>query len=139
MWGFYLQFVILLLAYCFKPSVILPAERWQGSIYESNLWRLQLAGRLSCLTAMASSVARSKIFCVVVYGIGEYSVAALVDSLVDIAASLTNLLVVRYSLQPADDEHTFGHGKSGSLAALAQSMFISGSALFLFAASTSED
>ncbi len=58
--------------------------------------------------------------------------AALVDSLVDIAASLTNLLVVRYSLQPADDEHTFGHGKAESLAALAQSMFISGSALFLF-------
>ncbi len=58
--------------------------------------------------------------------------AALVDSLVDIVASLTNLLVVRYSLQPADDEHTFGHGKAESLAALAQSMFISGSALFLF-------
>lgn len=58
--------------------------------------------------------------------------AALVDSLVDIAASLTNLFVVRYSLQPADDEHTFGHGKAESLAALAQSMFISGSALFLF-------
>ncbi|MCX8966741.1 CDF family cation-efflux pump FieF [Erwinia psidii] len=58
--------------------------------------------------------------------------ASLVDSLVDIAASLTNLLVVRYSLQPADDEHTFGHGKAESLAALAQSMFISGSALFLF-------
>lgn len=58
--------------------------------------------------------------------------AALVDSLVDIAASLTNLFVVRYSLQPADEEHTFGHGKAESLAALAQSMFISGSALFLF-------
>lgn len=58
--------------------------------------------------------------------------AALVDSLVDIAASLTNLLVVRYSLQPADADHTFGHGKAESLAALAQSMFISGSALFLF-------
>lgn len=58
--------------------------------------------------------------------------AALVDSFVDIAASLTNLLVVRYSLQPADHQHTFGHGKAESLAALAQSMFISGSAIFLF-------
>lgn len=58
--------------------------------------------------------------------------ASLVDSLVDIAASLTNLLVIRYSLQPADKDHTFGHGKAESLAALAQSMFISGSALFLF-------
>ncbi len=43
--------------------------------------------------------------------------AAMVDSLVDIAASLTNLLVVRYSLQPADADHTFGHGKAESLAA----------------------
>ena len=43
-----------------------------------------------------------------------------------------SILVVRYSLQPADEEHTFGHGKAESLAALAQSMFISGSALFLF-------
>ncbi|MBJ7222092.1 MULTISPECIES: CDF family cation-efflux transporter FieF [unclassified Brenneria] len=57
--------------------------------------------------------------------------ASLVDSLVDIGASLVNLLVVRYSLQPADPEHTFGHGKAESLAALAQSMFISGSAVFL--------
>ncbi|MGV3345659.1 CDF family cation-efflux transporter FieF [Enterobacteriaceae bacterium LUAb1] len=57
--------------------------------------------------------------------------AALVDSLVDIAASLTNLLALRYALQPADDNHTFGHGKAEALAALAQSMFICGSALFL--------
>lgn len=57
--------------------------------------------------------------------------ASLIDSLLDIAASLVNLLVVRYALQPADREHTFGHGKAESLAALAQAMFISGSACFL--------
>ncbi|OEF30032.1 CDF family cation-efflux transporter FieF [Vibrio rumoiensis] len=57
--------------------------------------------------------------------------ASLVDSLLDMAASLTNLLVVRYALQPADKEHQFGHGKAESLAALAQAMFISGSACFL--------
>ncbi|EEA2127215.1 CDF family cation-efflux transporter FieF [Salmonella enterica subsp. enterica serovar Enteritidis] len=82
-------------------------------------------------TAMASALLLIKIFAW--WYTGSVSIlAALVDSLVDIAASLTNLLVVRYSLQPADDEHTFGHGKAESLAALAQSMFISGSALFLF-------
>ena len=82
-------------------------------------------------TAMASALLLIKIF--VWWHTGSVSIlAALVDSLVDIAASLTNLLVVRYSLQPADEEHTFGHGKAESLAALAQSMFISGSALFLF-------
>ncbi len=79
-------------------------------------------------TAMASALLLIKIFAW--WYTGSVSIlAALVDSLVDIAASLTNLLVVRYSLQPADEEHTFGHGKAESLAALAQSMFISGSAL----------
>ncbi|WCE29530.1 CDF family cation-efflux transporter FieF [Vibrio sp. SCSIO 43137] len=57
--------------------------------------------------------------------------ASLIDSVLDIAASGINLVVIRYALQPADKEHTFGHGKAESLAALAQSMFISGSACFL--------
>ncbi|MGC9400888.1 CDF family cation-efflux transporter FieF [Vibrio genomosp. F10] len=57
--------------------------------------------------------------------------ASLIDSLLDISASVVNLMVIRYALQPADKEHTFGHGKAESLAALAQAMFISGSACFL--------
>lgn len=57
--------------------------------------------------------------------------AAMTDSLVDLFASLTNMLVLRFALQPADDDHTFGHGKAESLAALAQSAFITGSATFL--------
>ncbi|WP_268093317.1 cation transporter, partial [Enterobacter sp. JH602] len=46
--------------------------------------------------------------------------ASLIDSMLDIAASVVNLVVLRYSLQPADREHAFGHGKAESLAALAQ-------------------
>lgn len=57
--------------------------------------------------------------------------AAMTDSLVDFLASCTNMLVLRYALQPADKNHYFGHGKAESLAALAQSAFITGSALFL--------
>lgn len=57
--------------------------------------------------------------------------AAMTDSLVDLLASAINLFALRFALQPADDEHTFGHGKAESLAALAQSAFISGSAMFL--------
>ncbi len=57
--------------------------------------------------------------------------ASLIDSMLDIAASTVNLVVLKYALQPADKEHTFGHGKAESLAALAQAMFISGSAIFL--------
>jgi ferrous-iron efflux pump FieF len=40
-------------------------------------------------------------------------------------------MAVRYSLQPADDEHRFGHGKAEALAGLGQATFIAGSALFL--------
>lgn len=57
--------------------------------------------------------------------------ASLIDSLMDGMASLLNLAAVSYSLQPADDEHRFGHGKAEPLAGLAQSAFVAGSALFL--------
>lgn len=57
--------------------------------------------------------------------------ASLLDSLMDAVASAVNLVAVRYSLQPADEEHRFGHGKAESLAGLAQAAFISGSALLL--------
>jgi len=57
--------------------------------------------------------------------------STLIDSLLDAAASVINLVAVRHALQPADDEHRFGHGKAEPLAGLAQSAFIVGSALFL--------
>ncbi|MDX8397317.1 MAG: cation diffusion facilitator family transporter [Mariprofundaceae bacterium] len=57
--------------------------------------------------------------------------ATLLDSCLDAAASLITLFAVRHALEPADDEHRFGHGKAEALAGLAQSMFITGSALFL--------
>lgn len=57
--------------------------------------------------------------------------AAMTDSLVDLFASLTNILVLRFALRPADDDHAFGHTKAESLAAIAQSAFITGSAAFL--------
>ncbi len=57
--------------------------------------------------------------------------ATLIDSCLDAAASLVNLLAVRHALEPADKEHRFGHGKAEALAGLGQSMFIAGSAGFL--------
>lgn len=63
---------------------------------------------------------------------GSVSVlASLVDSLMDVGASVVNLLAVRWSLQPPDADHRFGHGKAESLAGLGQAAFIAGSALFL--------
>lgn len=57
--------------------------------------------------------------------------ASLTDSLLDISASIINLMAIRYALVPPDQEHGFGHGKAESLAGLVQSAFISGSAIFL--------
>jgi ferrous-iron efflux pump FieF len=57
--------------------------------------------------------------------------STLIDSLMDVAASLINLFAVRHALQPADQEHRFGHGKAEPLSGLAQAAFISGSAAFL--------
>lgn len=57
--------------------------------------------------------------------------STLIDSLLDIAASLVSLVAVRHALTPPDREHRFGHGKAEPLAALAQSTFITGSAIFL--------
>ena len=57
--------------------------------------------------------------------------ASLIDSTMDIAASLLNMIAVGHALRPADSEHRFGHGKAESLAGLGQSVFIAGSALFL--------
>jgi len=64
---------------------------------------------------------------------GSVSVlSSLLDSLLDIAASLLNLVAVRHAVTPADREHRFGHGKAEPLAGLGQSAFIAGSAAFLF-------
>lgn len=58
--------------------------------------------------------------------------ASLIDSLMDVMASFINLMAIRYSLNPADDDHSFGHGKAEALAGLGQASFIAGSALILF-------
>ena len=57
--------------------------------------------------------------------------STLIDSLLDVVASLLNLLAVRHALEPADKKHRFGHGKAEAISGLAQAAFICGSAAFL--------
>jgi ferrous-iron efflux pump FieF len=57
--------------------------------------------------------------------------SSLLDSMLDAAASLVNLVAVRHALTPADREHRFGHGKAEPLAGLAQAAFIAGSSVLL--------
>jgi ferrous-iron efflux pump FieF len=63
---------------------------------------------------------------------GSVSVlSTLIDSLMDVGASLVNVFAVRNALKPADLEHRFGHGKAEPLAGLGQAAFVAGSSLFL--------
>ena len=57
--------------------------------------------------------------------------ASATDSLLDLFASIMNVVILRFALAPADDNHKFGHGKAESLAGLVQSAFVLGSALLL--------
>ena len=55
----------------------------------------------------------------------------LIESLMDLAASIINLFAVRHALQPADSHYRFGYGKAEPLAGLGQAAFVAGSAVFL--------
>ncbi|QIL03226.1 cation diffusion facilitator family transporter [Sphingomonas sinipercae] len=56
---------------------------------------------------------------------------SLADSSLDLFASIVVLIGVRVAATPADSEHRFGHGKAEALAALAQVVIISISAIFI--------
>ncbi len=57
--------------------------------------------------------------------------ASLTDSIMDISASIINLIALRYAITPADEDHKYGHWKAEAIAGLAQCTFICGSAIFL--------
>jgi len=57
--------------------------------------------------------------------------ASATDSLLDLFASVMNVVILRFALAPADQEHKFGHGKAESLAGLVQAAFVLGSAILL--------
>jgi ferrous-iron efflux pump FieF len=63
---------------------------------------------------------------------GSISVwASLLDSTMDIFASVINYFAVRAASRPADEDHKYGHGKAESLAGLFQSIVIAASGIFL--------
>lgn len=57
--------------------------------------------------------------------------SSMLDSMMDIVASVVNFFAVRYALIPADEDHPFGHSKAEGIAALLQATFILGSVVML--------
>jgi ferrous-iron efflux pump FieF len=99
------------------------------------------ASRLKAEEAAKTSVARLSILAaaflimlklVTGFITGSISVwASLLDSTMDIFASIINYFAVRAASRPADEDHTYGHGKAESLAGLFQSIVIAASGIFL--------
>ena len=89
---------------------------------------VNLAGRVAIATASLLIIVKLLAW----FMTGSSSIlAALTDSLMDVTTSIINLFAIKIALQPADDDHRFGHGKAESLAGLAQAAFISGSSVLL--------
>lgn len=63
---------------------------------------------------------------------GSVSVlSSLFDSVQDFMTSFVNFIAVKRSLEPADKNHRFGHGKAESIGSLIQGMIIFSASLFL--------
>lgn len=74
---------------------------------------------------------------VAVYSTGSVALlSSLVDSGVDLLASLLTAYGVIVALRPPDHDHRYGHGKAEALAALAQAAFILVSSAFLIKKAT---
>lgn len=88
----------------------------------------QDAARLSIIVAASLILLKSAVGLYT----GSLSVfASLLDSGMDIFASTVNFIAVRTAARPADEEHTYGHGKAESLAGLFQAAVIFVSAGYL--------
>ena len=104
------------------------SESNSSIVSEANNRLLKQATYASVATASVLILAKL----IVWFMTGSMSLlATLLDSTMDVLASLITLFAVRIAITPADDDHHFGHGKAEQLAVLAQSAFIGGSAVVL--------
>jgi len=94
-----------------------------------------LASRSSLATRAAIASVATALFLLVLKGYAAWAtgsvamLGSLVDSALDVIASLVTLFGVRVAAIPADRDHRFGHGKAESLAALVQVGIIAVSAI----------
>lgn len=80
--------------------------------------------------AIASSLALLKLYAwIETDSLSIFS--SLVDSSLDIATSVINLLAIGYALKPADEDHTYGHDSIEDIVGLVQASFIFGGACFI--------
>ena len=97
--------------------------------------RADARARLTTRAALASIAVAMFLACLKAYAAWATGSVAMLGSLADTAldliAAIVTLAGVRLAAMPADDDHRFGHGKAEALAALAQVVLISISALVI--------
>jgi ferrous-iron efflux pump FieF len=90
-------------------------------------------GTLTSRAALASMVMALTLLGMKIYAVLQTGSVAMLGSLadtgLDVLASLVTLFGVRFAAQPADDNHTFGHGKAEALVAMFQVFVITLSGL----------
>ncbi len=99
---------------------------------EKNNFLIKSASYFSVITAICILIVKA-------YGWlatdSQTILASLVDAMLDISSSVINLIAVRFSMQPPDDNHRFGHDKFQDLAIFSQSIFFFASCILIFFAS----
>lgn len=107
-------------------STVAATRRWFG--------QFDIASRAAFLSFSSNTVLMVlKLSIGLIFG----SVAVLgdgIDSAEDVFASGLAFFTVRLALQPADEEHPYGHGKAESVAAMSQSALIAAGAAFIVVA-----
>ncbi len=99
-----------------------------AAVHEPDERRKIKAARMSVLAALLFSIVK------IAGGFWLRSlgmVAAGVDSFMDLLASSINFFSMQQSIQPADPEHPYGHGKVENIASLFQALLLSGMGLLL--------
>ncbi|MBT3359348.1 MAG: cation diffusion facilitator family transporter [Rhodospirillales bacterium] len=105
-------------------------ERSQGRLSPERAGRLMRAATYASVSVAGTLVIAKLAAWVATDSVSMLS--TLIDSMLDVGASLVTFFAVRHSLQPADHEHRFGHGKAESLGGLAEAAFVLGSGIFVF-------
>ncbi len=106
-----------------KPALPMTAPRSRDQLRATLTTRAALAS-----IAMAIFLVILKSYAAIHTG-SVAMLGSLADTALDLLASLVTLAGVRWAAMPADDDHRFGHGKAEALAALAQVVLISISAI----------
>ncbi len=88
---------------------------------------IKIASYVSVSTALLITIAKAYGW---LFTESQSMLASLIDSFLDISSSIINLIAIRLSLLPPDDNHRFGHEKFQDLAIFSQSMFFLASCLF---------